>query len=94
MPERKRLAEAAERLELYRKSLVVYEARPFYLNFMPFGLAQYTQKRTRAGALFTFGQGTTFLATVGIYGYLVGTYGFENTTSRSRTARASACSSR
>jgi len=76
--ERKRLAEAAERLELYRKSLVVYEARPFYLNFMPFGLAQYTQKRTRAGALFTFGQGATFLASVGIYGYLVGTYGFEN----------------
>jgi len=76
--ERKRLAEQAAKLEQYRKSLVVYETRPFYLNFVPFGLAQYTQKRTRAGALFTLAQGATFLASVGIYGYLVGTYGFEN----------------
>ena len=76
--EKKRLAEAAERLELYRKSLVVYEARPYYLNFMPFGLAQYTQDRTRVGALFTIGQGLTFMTSVGIYGYLVGTYGFAN----------------
>ncbi len=76
--ERKRLAEQAEKLEQYRKSLVVYETRPFYLNFVPFGLAQYTQKRTRAGALFTLAQGATFLTSVGIYGYLVGNYGFEN----------------
>jgi tetratricopeptide (TPR) repeat protein len=77
--ERKRLAEAAERLEAYRKSLVVYETRPFYLNFMPFGLAQYTQKRRAAGVLFTIGQGTMIAANLGIYGYLVGTYGFKST---------------
>lgn len=77
--ERKRLAEAAERLEAYRKSLVVYETRPFYLNFMPFGLAQYTQKRRTAGVLFTLGQGTMIAANLGIYGYLVGTYGFKST---------------
>ncbi len=76
--ERKRLAEAAERLEEYRKSLVVYEARPFYLNFIPFGLAQFTQKRTRAGALFAIGQGAAFAANVGTFAYLVGTYGFQN----------------
>lgn len=76
--ERKRLAETAEKLELYRKSLFVYEARPYYMNFIPFGLAQYTQNRTRAGALFTLSQGITFATSVGIYGYLVGTYGFEN----------------
>lgn len=76
--EKKRLAEAAERLEAYRKSLVVYETRPFYLNFMPFGLAQFTQKRTRAGTLFAIGQGTLFAANVGVYAYLVGTYGFQS----------------
>ncbi len=75
--ERKRLAEAAERLEAYRKSLVVYEARPFYLNFMPFGLAQFTQDRDRMGTLMAIGQTSTFLASVGIFSYLVGTYGFE-----------------
>ena len=76
--EKKRIAEQAEAIALWRKSLVVYEARPYYLNFMPFGLAQYTQNRTRAGALFTLGQGVTFVASIGIYGYLVGTYGFDN----------------
>lgn len=76
--ERRRLAEAAERLEAYRKSLIVYETRPFYLNFMPFGLAQLAQHRVRAGALFAVGQGAAFAANVGIYAYLVGTYGFES----------------
>lgn len=76
--EKKRLAEAAERLEAYRKTLRVYEARPFYLNFMPFGLAQFTQNRNGMGTVMAIGQGTTFLASVGIYAYLVGTYGFES----------------
>jgi len=76
--ERKRLAEAAERLEAYRKSLVVYEARPFYLNFIPFGLAQFTQNRNRMGKVMAIGQTGTFLASAGIFGYLVGTYGFES----------------
>ena len=74
--EKKRLAEQAEKLEAYRKSLHVYEAHPFYLNFMPFGLAQFTQHRNAMGTLQAIGQGSTFLASVGIFGYLVGTYGF------------------
>jgi tetratricopeptide (TPR) repeat protein len=76
--EKKKLAEAAERLEAYRKSLVVYEAHPFGFNFLPFGLAQFTQDRTGMGTLMAVGQGTTFLASVGIFGYLVGTYGFRS----------------
>lgn len=76
--EKKKLAEAAARLEEYRKSLRVYEARPFYLNFVPFGLAQYTQDRPGMGTVFAIGQSATFLASVGIFGYLVGTYGFES----------------
>lgn len=76
--ERKRLAEAAERLEAYRRSLVVYEARPFYLNFMPFGLAQFTQDRSRMGTVMAVGQLSTFVASVGIFSYLVGAYGFQS----------------
>ena len=76
--ERKRIAEQAEALEAYRKSLHVYEARPFYLNFVPFGLAQFTQNRNRMGTVMALGQGSTFLTSVGIFGYLVGTYGFQS----------------
>jgi tetratricopeptide (TPR) repeat protein len=76
--EKKKLAEAAERLEAYRKSLVVYEARPFWMNIMPFGLAQFTQGRNGMGTLMAIGQGTTFVTSVGIFGYLVGTYGFRS----------------
>lgn len=76
--EKKRLAEAAARLEEYRKSLRVYEARPFGFNFFPFGGAQYIQGRTGMASLMLATQGTTFLASIGIFGYLVGTYGFRS----------------
>lgn len=76
--EKKRLAEAAARLELYRKSLRVYEARPFGFNFLPFGLAQFTQDRLGMGTIMAIGQSSTFIASIGIFGYLVGTYGFES----------------
>jgi tetratricopeptide (TPR) repeat protein len=74
--EKKQIAERLEKLEAYRKSLHVYTAHPFYLNFMPFGLAQFTQNRNGMGTLQLIGQGSTFVASVGIFGYLVGTYGF------------------
>ncbi len=77
--ERKRLAEAAERLEQYRKSLVVYQERPFWFNFLPFGLAQYTQGRVGSSLLFAGLQAPMFAANVGIYIYLVRTYGFTST---------------
>lgn len=76
--ERKRLVEAAERLEAYRKSLVVYEAHPFGFNFLPFGLAQFTQSRGRMGTLMALGQGSTLIASVSIFSYLVGVYGFQS----------------
>lgn len=76
--EKKKLALQAEALEAYRKSLHVYEARPFYLNFIPFGLAQFTQGRNGMGTVMAIGQTSTFLASAGIFGYLVGTYGFQS----------------
>lgn len=76
--EKRRLAAQAKALEDYRKSLHVYEIRPFSFNFIPFGIAQFTQERRGMGAVMAIGQTTTFLASVGIFGYLVGTYGFQS----------------
>lgn len=76
--EKRRLAAQAKALEDYRKSLHVYEVRPFSFNFLPFGLAQFTQDRRGMGAAMAIGQSATFLASVGIFGYLVGAYGFQS----------------
>jgi tetratricopeptide (TPR) repeat protein len=75
----KKLAEQQAALEAYKKSLIVYETRPFYFNFLPFGLAQLSQQRYRATTLFAIGQGSALATNLGVYGYLVGTYGFEST---------------
>ena len=76
--EKQRLAAQVKALEDYRKSLHIYEARPFAFNFLPFGIAQSTQRRTRMATLFAITQGSTFVASLGIWGYLVGTYGFTS----------------
>lgn len=75
----KRIAEAKAQLEAYKKSLVVYEARPYYWNFFPLGLAQVTQHRYTAGALLGAGQTAALGANLGIYFYLVKKYGFTGT---------------
>jgi hypothetical protein len=72
---RKRLAEAAERLEEYRKSLIVYETRPYYVNFLPFGAGQFQQRRNGMGIVFATTQGVTGAASAGIFLYLAGKYG-------------------
>jgi hypothetical protein len=74
----KRIAEAKAQLEAYKKSLVVYEARPYYWNFFPLGLAQVTQHRYGAGVLFGVGQTATLGTSAGIYFYLVRKYGFSS----------------
>jgi tetratricopeptide (TPR) repeat protein len=76
--EAKRIAEAQAAIEAYKKSLVVYEATPFGYNFLPFGIAQFSQKRYVPGTLFAAGQVATLATNVSIYVYLVGTYGFTN----------------
>ncbi len=76
--EAKRIADAKAAIEAYKKSLVVYEATPFGYNFLPFGIAQFSQKRYVPGTLFAAGQVATLAANVSIYVYLVGTYGFSN----------------
>lgn len=75
----KKLAEQQAALEAYKRSLIVYETRPLAYNFLPFGLAQLSQRRYRSATLFAIGQGSTLALNLGIYGYLVREYGLEST---------------
>ena len=73
--ELKRIAEAREKLEAYRKSLVVYENRPYWVNFVPFGAGQFQEQRRGRGVLFAVGEGLTGGASAGIFLYLATKYG-------------------
>lgn len=73
--ERRRLAEAAAQLEAYKKSLVVYETRPYYVNFVPFGAGQFQEKRRGPGVLFAVSEGLTGGLSAGIFLYLSTKYG-------------------
>jgi len=75
--ERKRIAEQAAALQKFRDSLYVYEARPYFINFLPFGAGQFQNKQTAKIVLIGGGQLVTFGASVGIFIYLAGTYGLE-----------------
>ena len=71
------IAEQADALRKYRDSLVVYEARPYFINFLPFGAGQFQNKQTGKVLLIGGLQLVTFGASVGIFVYLAGTYGLE-----------------
>lgn len=75
--EKRALAEERERLLRYRESLIVYEVRPFYVNFVPFGAGQFQNGNRTRGVLFATGQAVTFAASAGIWLYLVNQYGFN-----------------
>ncbi len=75
--EKRALAEERERLRRYRESLIVYEVRPFYVNFVPFGAGQFQNGNRTRGLLFATSQAVTFAASAGIWLYLVNKYGFN-----------------
>lgn len=75
--EARKLREQREALERYRKSLVVYESHPYYINFLPFGFGQVQNKQGAKAALLGGGQLVTFVASVGTFIYLAGTYGIK-----------------
>jgi tetratricopeptide (TPR) repeat protein len=75
--ERRAIAEEKERLRRYRESLVVYEVRPYYVNFIPFGAGQFQNRQRSKGLWFATTQATTGALSAGIWLYLVGTYGFN-----------------
>ena len=75
--ERRALAEEKDRLRKYRDSLVVYEVRPYYVNFIPFGAGQFQNGQRTKGLWFASTEATTGALSAGIWLYLVGTYGFN-----------------
>jgi hypothetical protein len=75
--EKRALAEERERLRKYRESLIVYEVRPFYVNFVPFGAGQFQNGNRTKGLLFSTSQAIAFAASAGIWAYLAGQYGYN-----------------
>jgi tetratricopeptide (TPR) repeat protein len=75
--EAKRLAEAREKLEAYRKSLVVIEKRSYGVNFVPFGAGQFQNKQNVKGYIFAGTEFATAATSAGIFLYLAGTYGLS-----------------
>lgn len=75
--EKKAVAERLAAVEAYKKSLVVLEARPYYVNFIPFGAGQFQNKQRKKGMLFAAGQLLTGGASAGIFLYLASTYGLD-----------------
>ncbi|HEU0030076.1 MAG TPA: tetratricopeptide repeat protein [Kofleriaceae bacterium] len=75
--ERRRLAEAAQRLEEYRKSLVVYETHPYYVNFVPLGAGQFQNRQPTKGFLLFGSQIATGGTSLGMFLYLATKYGLQ-----------------
>jgi hypothetical protein len=75
--EQRALAEEKDRLRRYRESLVVYEIRPYYVNFIPFGAGQFQNGERSKGLAFATTEVATGAISVGIWTYLVTTYGYD-----------------
>lgn len=74
--ERRRIAEENLRYKQLLASMVVIETRPFYVNFIPFGVGQLQNGQTGKAVMFASSQAITGGLSAGIWLYLVGTYGF------------------
>lgn len=73
--ELRKLADERERIRKWRESRYVYEIRPYYVNFIPFGAGQFQNKQRGKGVLFAAGQALTGGASAGIFLYLATRYG-------------------
>ena len=71
------LADERDRLRRYRESLVVYEVKSYYVNYIPFGAGQFQNGEHAKGLWFATTEGATGAISAGIWIYLVGTYGFN-----------------
>jgi len=73
--ERRRVAQRLKEIEDYKKSLIVYETHPYYVNFVPFGAGQFQNRQRGKGLLFAATQGVTGGISAGIFLYLASKYG-------------------
>jgi len=75
--EERRIADEKDRLRRYRESLVVYEVKSYYVNYIPFGAGQFQNGQHAKGLWFASTEAATGAISAGIWIYLVGTYGFN-----------------
>ena len=73
--EKRRIAQRLEEIEAYKKSLIVYETHPYYVNFVPFGAGQFQNRQRGKGILFAATQSVTGGISAGIFLYLASKYG-------------------
>ena len=71
------LADERDRLRRYRESLIVYEVRPYYVNFIPFGAGQFQNGARAKGIFFSATEVTAGALSAGIWLYLVNQYGYN-----------------
>jgi tetratricopeptide (TPR) repeat protein len=73
--EKARVAQRLKEIEDYKKSLIVYETHPYYVNFVPFGAGQFQNRHRGKGLAFAVTQGVTGGVSAGIFLYLASKYG-------------------
>jgi len=71
-------AEKKLALERFLQNLVVVESHPYYINFLPFGVAQFQTKHPIKGSILAIGQALTLGGSVSTWLYLSTKYGFPN----------------
>ena len=76
--EKRRIAQRLKEIEDYKKSLIVYETHPYYVNFVPFGAGQFQNRQRGKGLLFATTQGLTGGVSAGIFLYLASKYGLSS----------------
>lgn len=76
--EKRRIAQRLKEIEDYKKSLIVYETHPYYVNFVPFGAGQFQNRQRGKGILFAATQGVTGSISAGIFLYLASKYGLSS----------------
>jgi tetratricopeptide (TPR) repeat protein len=73
--EKRRVAQRLAEIEAYKKSLIVYETHPYYVNFVPFGAGQFQNQQRGKGIAFAASQAVTGGISAGIFLYLASKYG-------------------